>query len=155
MKLVISPNQVAAAKAELASRRPRLSGLVKGSRTYRILRRLEKIGPMTPDALSRFLCGVRQLPDEGECRKLMHYLSTRAYVRRSKAKAEMHWSITREGRLALRSAAPDPNDVKRIRDKERDRIAAKHEAHVAVQRLMGLPEELIHAPVGLGWGMLE
>ena len=147
MKLVISPEQVAAAKSELASRHPAkpLQRLQSGTIPCRILARIRKQGPMAYSEISAYIAGTRMIRRDKYVDPAIYSLRRRGFIELSKAPGcRGRWSITQAGRLALRDAKPTMDAILRERRKAAEQDQARHAAHVAVQRLMGLPEELIH-----------
>ena len=146
MKLIISPEQAAAAKAELKSRRPAPpQRLQSGTIPCRILARIRKQGPMAYSEISAYIAGTRMVRRDKYVDPAIYSLRRRGFIELSKAPGcRGRWSITQAGRLALRDAKPTMDAILRERRKAAEQDQARHAAHVAVQRLMGLPEELIH-----------
>ena len=149
MKLVISPEQVAAAKSELASRHPAkpLQRLQSGTIPCRILARIRKQGPMGYSEIASYIAGSRMIRRDKYIDPAIYSLRRRGYIELSRFEnCKGRWRITEAGRFALRSAKPSVDQVVRRKQRDRERVEKLHQAHVELQRLMGIPEALIQAP---------
>ena len=155
MKLVISPEQVAAAKAELSSRHPAkpLQQLQSGTIPCRILARIRKQGPMAYSEISAYIAGTRMIRRDKYIDGAILRLRRSGYIELSKRDGfRGKWSVTAPGRSALIHAKPSVDMVMRRRQLERAKYDALHLKHVERQRRMGIPEAMIQAPFDATFG---
>ena len=118
--------------------------IIRGSRPYRILRRLMKMGPLSYKDLSTYITGVRMLRRDKYIDPSLHSLKLRGYIRPTKDK---RWTVTQEGRIAVREAS---DSIRTIQHRQALRLARSvklHAEHVRLQEIMGLKPELIHGPL--------
>ena len=121
--------------------------LVTATIPFRILARIRKQGPMSYSEIASYIAGSRMVRRDKYIDPAIYSLRRCGFIELSKAPGcRGRWSITQAGRFALRNAKPSVDQVMKRKQRDRERVERLHQAHVELQRLMGLPEAWIHAP---------
>lgn len=121
--------------------------LVTATIPFRILARIRKQGPMGYSEIASYIAGSRMIRRDKYIDPAIYSLRRRGYIELSRFEnCRGRWRITEAGRFALRNAKPSVDQVMRRKQRDRERIDRLHQAHVELQRLMGLPEAMIQAP---------